>query len=318
MIDPTLGALLGVIITTISSILFAYIQQKKEEKKEENILYVPKIITKRTREINYIFILIAIIFGGFIGYLFGYLINYSSITNVILREGNFIRIENDDAIWYVRPRMLSNEYTPELNDLNNFASTYINSSYMDAINNVAGNDSFLSWPVAPFVNSQYNSNLSQIGIVITALGTNDEWIKISNTVNITVSYETISDIVQIIEITGSGGTGINRISSSPIILTSNYKKAEIDATFIDGDYFTLQPGEMEIFEIPLICSSPGSYKITITVNYSYKGINYISRFSKFPTQLCPLNVVYWSWEIGLGFWNRQEYKWNGSTYIENY
>lgn len=113
-----------------------------------------------------------------------------------------------------------------------------------------------------FVNSTF------IETTLTSLS-GKEWVRISNKIRAkVVNYKELSEPLDAILPMCGGG----QIRDFPVITIDKTKK-EFSATFPEFDYFTLQPGEFEVFDLQIKAIDSGEYDVVIGFDYSYKGVN---------------------------------------------
>ncbi len=111
-------------------------------------------------------------------------------------------------------------------------------------------------------------NATLIDMTITSIS-QAEWIRLSNKVLAKIiCYEPLSDSANVY-FPGCGGSGefrdfVFRINNSPGI--------EFTSSKPDIDYYSLQPGEFEVFNILLKANAPGLYEIRLGIEYTYGGI----------------------------------------------
>lgn len=122
----------------------------------------------------------------------------------------------------------------------------------------------VNWALVP-----ENSELS-VKFFITSIATSNNWIQLDKSVDVAVSVETnIPAHADVFNGVGCGGTGsIRKFSQTP--LRDDMQNFTKEATFSGADFFTLQPGEFEIFSIPFKCNAPGYYTISISSKYTYE------------------------------------------------
>lgn len=313
MIDPALAAIIGALITTIGTIAVTIIQSKQEKKRENGILIPSGFKFHKPAQKNRWFVYLGIIIlGGIIGYGISFL-SIPHATTIQKDDLGLIRIDSDELMWVYSPRLLSDDISPDLNNPNNEASNLVETAYKAALDGSSANESYKTWAAAPHIHN--GNTMTGVGVSITASGSNTEWIRISNIMHVSISYEPISDHVQLVEITGGGGTGEERLASKPVRLSDSYDNSNVNVEFPEGDFFTLQPGEVEVFDIPLECKAPGIYRINLRITYSYEGENHSMSFANFPTQVCPNQASLWFWEYG--FYKKEEFFWNGSGYDQS-
>ena len=119
----------------------------------------------------------------------------------------------------------------------------------------------------PFSIKLLNATLIDMTITSTSQA---EWIRLSNKVLAKIiHYEPLPDSVNIYSPPCGGGEEFRdfvfRINNSPGIEFASSKP--------DIDYYSLQPGEFEVFNILLKATAPGLYEVKLGIEYAYCGIN---------------------------------------------
>lgn len=110
-----------------------------------------------------------------------------------------------------------------------------------------------------FINARY------LEITATSL-VEKEWVRIENRIRVKVlSYKQLSELTAVRLMCGGG-----QVRDFPTVQIDTSKN-DFDTTFPEFDYFTLQPGEFEVFDLLVTASEAGEYEIEIGLDYSYKG-----------------------------------------------
>jgi len=183
-----------------------------------------------------------------------------------------------------------------------------NGNVQDQIWNTNPDVMRLNWTVPIFDSSWFLFELTSIS--------DNDWIEISKSLNVNVS--TSSNIPSHIDILtqACGGAGQVRDFSS-IDLRTDLNSFSKEAIFAGADFFTLQPGEFEVFSIPFQCNAPGYYKISITSEYSYQGDNGIIEFPEF-NALCPQSAtVYYGTDADGTVVGAANFTWKNGKYIQS-
>ena len=116
---------------------------------------------------------------------------------------------------------------------------------------------------------------------------NQGWIELSNNMTVTILTEDINDSnIYAIQHGQCGMSGVKR-EFSPVNLNSEYKKYETNIKNLDADYFSLQPGEFEYFDLGLQCDAPGKYKPHISIPFMYEGNRAMIEVDLEVTYVCP-------------------------------
>jgi len=142
---------------------------------------------------------------------------------------------------------------------------------------------------------------------------NYDWMRLDKSLDISVSAKSdVPNHVDVIEReTGCGGTDTIRDFPS-IILHSDLDSFTQKLSFPGIDYFTLQPGEFELFRVNFQCNTTGYFTVSPTIDYSYQKKTGTIEFPKFDV-LCPqsFTVYHVAGENLLGVEN---YNWKDGTY----
>lgn len=164
------------------------------------------------------------------------------------------------------------------------------------------------WAIVPI-------NSSAILFYLTNTG-NHDWVELNKSLNVSVSTNSkVSKHADVVELVGCGGT--NQIREFPSInLRSDLNNFTQKSTFAGADYFTLQPGEFEVFKVNFKCETTGYYKVSPTVEYSYQGEKGIIEFPEFNV-LCPESfTVYTMGDIN-SLSGVESYMWENGEYSLN-
>jgi hypothetical protein len=151
-------------------------------------------------------------------------------------------------------------------------------------------------------------------LLLNSIASND-WIKIGKSLNVSVSTNsTILAHVDVVDIQGCGGTGQVRVFSS-INLRSDLRSFTQESTFSGADFFTLQPGEFEVFEVPFECKAFGYYSISVSAEYTYQGESGVVEFPKF-NALCPQTFTSYSVTADGSLIGVENYAWKNGEYSQ--
>jgi hypothetical protein len=123
--------------------------------------------------------------------------------------------------------------------------------------------------IEDFPNWLYNRhefiNATYFEITTTSL-VEKEWVRIENKIRVKVlNYKQLSELNAVQLLCGGG-----QERDFPTVQIDTTKD-EFDTTFPEFDYFTLQPGEFEVFNLVVMASEAGEYEVEIGLDYSYKG-----------------------------------------------
>lgn len=162
-------------------------------------------------------------------------------------------------------------------------------------------------------------------LFITNVETDGEWIVLSKDLDVSVRHvDTEPDMAEIVYLTGCGGEGFYR-DFSVVPLNADYPEYLTSAESNDADYYTLEPGESEMFVLNFQCEATGVYSVKVELPVKYQGEDKTVVYTSFPGILCPdhLNFNYgnpgapigdYGYEVVL--YNTEQYEWNGTGYTE--
>jgi hypothetical protein len=163
----------------------------------------------------------------------------------------------------------------------------------------------INWPIVPF---RLNS------VLYTLTSTADQnWIEIDKSLDVAVvTNSSIPQHVDVIELSGCGGT--REIRDFPgTDLRTDLSSFTQKSTFPGADFFTLQPGEFEKFNVPFVCDAPGHYIISVHANYTYKGENGTIDFPEFDA-LCPESFTIYNTDGSGYLFGVENYTWENGEY----
>lgn len=164
-----------------------------------------------------------------------------------------------------------------------------------------------NWAIVPY-------NSGALLFTLTSMSDGD-WIQINKSLVVDVSANAnVPQHVDVIHSVGCGGTGQLREFPSTN-LRSDLNSFSQKSTFAGADFFTLQPGEFEIFYVPFDCKSPGYYDISVTVEYSYQGENGVIEFPTFDA-LCPQSFTVYTTEAGGDLLGVENFDWKNGKYSQ--
>jgi hypothetical protein len=172
---------------------------------------------------------------------------------------------------------------------------------------------FDSWPlVAGAVNQKSSRTVGSLSITITNTSKDTNWVRLDNKIDVTINAEsTVPDHINILIGTGCGGSGDFRYFSD-IGLTPKFKTYTETTRYTLSDFFSLQPGEFEVFSFPLDCQSPGIYQLVFKLPVSkldqIGSIN--AGFGR--SFVCPKSYTVWTIDMAANsFVDSESYIWNG-------
>jgi hypothetical protein len=121
-----------------------------------------------------------------------------------------------------------------------------------------------SWLVAPDGNGQFSFYVD-----ITSKS-DQEWVELEKSISIEVKTSSISgQTANAFKFPPACGGGQNVRDFSSFDLQTDFQKYVTKTSSNDFDFYTLQPGEWERFNIPFQCREPGYYDITAQIHFRY-------------------------------------------------
>jgi hypothetical protein len=300
MTDPAFAAIIGAIITTIGSIIVAIIQTKKEGKEAEHSILVPKDAKLHKFKKQYRWtplIITTAIAGGLLGYGVGFVMT-QNIKALDSKWRNYVEVRD----YAPCPRLISSQRIDA-------TSSDVKEEIIIALKNL----DYLTSPKAPWVDKNSPQAGSSAKFLIENIGEGD-WLEISKTLDVSIDVnKNIPDAVDAIEVTACGGGGEERIFPD-LALDNNYAQYSVETTYPDFDFFTLQPGEFEIFYVPFQCDALGLYQITIKIPFRARSYEGNIEFTEII--MCPQTFTLWQYDQPSDYLYPPEiYEWDGSNYF---
>lgn len=159
-------------------------------------------------------------------------------------------------------------------------------------------------------------------LIITNISDEQDWIYLEKELTISITNSGAApDDSHILYLEGCGGAGEIR-KFSQVSLRSDFDKYDSTAISTGADFYTLEPGEFEIFEMHFTCQSPGFYRVQFNLPISYKDEEGLIPYSGIAGFLCPENARYYVGELlsldvpGVPIHDILDYEWTGSDYRE--
>lgn len=187
---------------------------------------------------------------------------------------------------------------------------------------------FNDWAVAPHFNELLSGDappnsigkLMQASITIgNASTTNGGWVKINNRlgINFDLMLQDIEEHVNLVAMVPDGCGGGETKLFSPTNLKPEFGLINQFVTSSRYDFFSLQPGESDVFRIDYICASPGIYHTSVHLSLESSNGSEKQEITGFPKMMCPKS--YHAWRAFLGdspLEDVGEYYWDGNNYIQ--
>ena len=121
------------------------------------------------------------------------------------------------------------------------------------------------------------SDTRQMRFWVTAGAGNREWLKLSNSITVTVMVLGPNIDLDQEFIVGGCGAGGNIREFPAIDLQQSSDTYSYELLNKEFDFFTLEPGEPELFAVPLVCRTPGKYTLVASSQYEYLGQTLIAQ-----------------------------------------
>jgi hypothetical protein len=167
-------------------------------------------------------------------------------------------------------------------------------------------------PTDQFHNDQWVRNVIKIQLRVSSFNQQD-WVKVDNTIFVDIkTFATPLNHVNALQ--DCAGAGEIRYFT-PVFLNSHTAGTQLKTFYPDCDYFSLQPGEFEVFNLQFHCVEPGIYSVKIRIPWS-KNSGESGLFTlDLPDFVFPLTYTTWSMLGNLQANACSMYQWNGSDYI---
>jgi hypothetical protein len=169
------------------------------------------------------------------------------------------------------------------------------------------------------------SGSMKLYLFITNTESNGEWIVISKELKINIRHiDTEPDLAEVVYLTGCGGGGFFR-DFSPVPLNADYPEYAEKTASSDADFYTLEPGESEMFVLNFLCEATGVYSIEVEMPIKYRGDDTTAIYTSFPGVICPdrLNYNYGTPDEPIGesdftvvIYNTEQYEWTDPGYVK--
>ncbi len=123
-----------------------------------------------------------------------------------------------------------------------------------------------------------------------------DWLRIDNGARISVlGYQNVPETINVLHIyPGCAAGGMNR-RFSPVALSPTDIR-EFTTEYPESDYFSLQPGEFEIFMYTFNCTQPGLYDIKLSIPFTTARNAGLIELDEAPSLICPKSVKFWMYD----------------------
>lgn len=182
---------------------------------------------------------------------------------------------------------------------------------MEEIVELIESNNFSSLPIVP------SDDTGMFDLRFRIMSTSErEWVEVSNEAGVTVTVDQeIDRDINVVKLAGCGGGGQSRFF--PVLdLSTEYRTYALETTYPSFDFFTLQPGEFEIFVLPFRCAQPGYYLLSVNFPYWHEGESAIAGVARIAA-LCPYTFTVWTYDpAGSAIVGARQYVWDGEMYTE--
>lgn len=185
---------------------------------------------------------------------------------------------------------------------------------------------FDNWLIAPVSLANDSEDDIKSGKLLKAMmilgnnsANNGSWVKIDNKISISLDLvsSNVEDHVNLVVIKREGGGGEDYKYFSPVKLDQNTDS--LDQTITSPfDFFSLQPGEADVFIIDFICEAPGIYQASAKLTLTSSEGAEEEKVTGFGKIMCPNSYTLWNTRASspLKLTNKGEYYWDGDQYIK--
>jgi hypothetical protein len=157
-----------------------------------------------------------------------------------------------------------------------------------------------------------NPNELEASFTITNSPDNQAWIRLSKDVKVSIRFvDNPPPTSEIMQFSGCGGGGAYRYFS-PVSLNRDYPEYNVSSSSSDADFYTLQPGEFEIFILRFQCNAPGLYAVSLNIPIQFQGREETVTYVDFPGVNCPGQLNYNSFDLEI--YSVEQYDWAGTAY----
>jgi hypothetical protein len=183
----------------------------------------------------------------------------------------------------------------------------INGAY-DRVIKARKNGDFETWQVGPAILQDKSQNFL-LTLDLTSRVQGNEWIKLDNTLAVTVERvaEAPEHANQVIATRPCSGGGANHTFPELGI----EKDTVLTLASPEASFYYLQPGQLDIFGLPIHCAAPGVYRVRFSMVYTHLETSDEIVFAA-PELVCPGSTSQWDVVQEMQF--KADYAWNGSAY----
>ncbi|HYN89383.1 MAG TPA: hypothetical protein VER55_12680 [Ardenticatenaceae bacterium] len=166
-----------------------------------------------------------------------------------------------------------------------------------------------TWLLAPDETGRIRASLA-----ITSIVEGTQWIQLENSVQASIEvYRNVPDHSNIVFVAGCGGIGEVR-EFPALTLESEFDAYRTELTFPGADFFSLQPGEFEVFGLEFQCSAPGVYRLALELPFSSVDHAGTVTLADTPEFACPQSFTMWDPSSAETLQFAGEYLWRETGY----
>jgi hypothetical protein len=178
----------------------------------------------------------------------------------------------------------------------------------DSVVRARKNGDFETWQVGPAILQNKSQNFL-LTLDITSRVQGNEWVKLDNTLAVTV--ELVADAPEHANLVVatrpcSGGRANHAFPELGIA-----QDATLTLVSPEDSFYYLQPGQLDIFGLPIHCAAPGVYRVQFSMVYTHLETSDEIRFAS-PELVCPGTSSQWDVVQEMEF--KGDFAWNGTAY----
>ncbi|HNE69952.1 MAG TPA: hypothetical protein PLE39_16330 [Anaerolineales bacterium] len=197
-----------------------------------------------------------------------------------------------------------------------YLSSSIPEKISQAISQGYADQSIYSWDKVPEADKDmYNAQRASITIDINNIASED-WVEVTKSLTVSIGTEKeIPEKINAVRIGGGCGASGEIREFPPLNLATDFEQYTDKTIYPEFDFFKLENGEFERFQIPFTCQAPGYYQLAINIPFNIR--NKASEMQTTANVICPNEISLWFYDL-MG--NRvigtsESYFWNGNGYV---
>lgn len=196
-----------------------------------------------------------------------------------------------------------------------YSSSDIPEKIAQAISQGYADQSVYLWNKIPEVDKDmYNAQRASTTIDINNIAS-DDWIEVSKSLTVSIRAEKeIPEKINAVRIGGGCGASGDIRDFPTLNLDTKFEQYTDKTVYPEFDFFKLEKGEFERFQIPFTCQATGYYHLAINIPFHVR-----SKAGEMQTTadvICPNEISLWLYDM-LGnkvIGTSGSYFWNGSSY----